>query len=778
MADRTLHGRLASPAGTRGTQFPRRITLLGALITAATLGLAAQMFRLSVVQGAVHRGTAEKRLDLVRYLETLRGRILDRRGRVLAEDRPGHDVAIDYEVITGAWALQKARAEARRADRRAWARMDDAQRHAAVEARLPARQADVEELWAAVMRLGAIDRPDLDRRLDSIKSGVEKIAAAVLERRVREGADQAPRVQPVREQQQAHVVLPGVSREVAFEFRRLAERLAITADGRPGIVVRDVTQRVHPWGTVQVTIDREALPQPLRSEHPATVEVAGVADHVLGAMRDDVWAEELERRPFHTPQDARGVDLEGYRLGDAVGARGLERSFEDHLRGSRGVLLTRLDTGEAERRSYVPGSDLHLTLDIALQARIQAIMSPELGLARVHQWQAGWDASGAPRPLPLPAGTPLDGAAVVIDVDSGDILAMVSTPTVAMGRALPAPCRSIHQPWLNRGVEAIYPPGSIAKPIALLAAASEGEFDRNSTIECTGHYLAERDDILRCWCYRAPSFLTHGSLGTEEALARSCNIFFYTLGERLGLARLSSWFARFGVGRPYDIGLLYAVEGPGGTASSRGEAGGTLPEPGELESMRASGELRFASIIMGTGQGPVTWTPLHAAQAFATIARGGRYLAPTLVRRAGGSSAPLEHMTLDESLVATIMEGLRASVAEPHGTGNHIAYPTGTSEPLINARGVTVWAKTGTAQAPPASFDLDCDGVAETRVDDGSHAWFVGLVGPGPRGVARPRFAIAVIFEYGGSGGRAAGPVANQVILALQAEGYLAGGQP
>jgi penicillin-binding protein 2 len=760
MAERTLQGRM----------FHRRLRLLGMLIAVAMLGLAAQMFRLSVVQGAEHRELAEKRLDLVRYLPTLRGPILDRRERVLAEDRPGHDLAIDYEVITGAWALQKATAEARMGNRSDWPRMDPAQRQAAVAACLPGKQAQLEELWNAVIRLGGIDRPELDRRLDAIKQKVQGIAADVWERRLRESPDPAPRPQPVREQKEPHVVLPRVTDEVAFEFRRLAERL-------PGVCMRDVPVRAHPWSTVQVTLDRSTLPQPMRSAQPVTIEVRGVADHILGTMRDDVWEADMKRRPFHDPQNAASVDLNGYRLGDVVGARGLERSFEDHLRGSRGLLLQRLDSGEAERTPYVPGRALHLTLDIALQARIQAIMSPQFGLATVQQWQAGWDANGSPRPMHLPPGTPLDGAAVVLDVDSGDILAIVSTPTMAMGRALPESCRALHQPWVNRAVEAIYPPGSTAKPLVLLAAVSEGVHDLRATIECTGHYLPERDDLLRCWCYRPPSYLTHGSLAAEEALARSCNIFFYTLGDRLGMRRLAEWFARFGVGRPFDIGLLYTAQEADGRVVSRGEEGGTLPAGEDLEALRASGELHFASIIMGTGQGPITWTPLHAAQAYATMARGGRFLAPTLARQRGDRAAPAgEHLSLDEHLVAAVMEGLRASVAEHHGTGNHIAYPDGTSELLINATGVTVWAKTGTAQAPPAKFDLDCDGHADGRIDDASHAWFVGLVGPGGRETARPRFAIAVILEYGGSGGRAAGPIANQIIRALQAEGYLGGG--
>ncbi len=112
---------------------------------------------------------------------------------------------------------------------------------------------------------------------------------------------------------------------------------------------------------------------------------------------------------------------------------------------------------------------------------------------------------------------------------------------------------------------------------------------------------------------------------------------------------------------------------------------------------------------------------------------------------------------------------------EDYGTGHHIRYDDGSTEPIFNAEGVTVWGKTGTAQAPPLRMqDTNDDGVIDSK-DEGvtklDHAWFVGLVGPND--TERPMFAIAVIVEYGGSGGRVAGPIANQIIHALQVEGYL-----
>tara|TARA_B100001121_G_C18646557_1_gene601964 strand:+ start:60 stop:488 length:429 start_codon:yes stop_codon:yes gene_type:complete len=128
-------------------------------------------------------------------------------------------------------------------------------------------------------------------------------------------------------------------------------------------------------------------------------------------------------------------------------------------------------------------------------------------------------------------------------------------------------------------------------------------------------------------------------------------------------------------------------------------------------------------------------------------------------------------------VVDTILEGMREGVSEPWGTGSRIKYGTGDYEPIFNVPGVVVMGKTGTAQAPPWARDVDGDGtIAQRERTTGlEHAWFVGLVGNARDG--KPRYAIAVLIEYGGSGGRVAGPVANQIIEALQSEGYLEGAQ-
>ncbi|MCA9286546.1 MAG: hypothetical protein KDA22_15080, partial [Phycisphaerales bacterium] len=172
-------------------------------------------------------------------------------------------------------------------------------------------------------------------------------------------------------------------------------------------------------------------------------------------------------------------------------------------------------------------------------------------------------------------------------------------------------------------------------------------------------------------------------------------------------------------------------------------------------------------------QGPIGWTPLQAANAYATMARSGAIRDATVIMNDDRSSLRERSgdMNLDPQAVTLALEGLRDSIEKPYGTGNHITYEDGHTEPIVTAQGVIAWAKTGTAQAPGKRFDTNGDGMPDTDVNGLDHAWFVGLVGSAAE--RRPRYAIAVVLEYGGSGGRVAGPVANQIILALQDLGYL-----
>ena len=779
------------PSPLRSTSaFERRMMFVGAVFALSLGVLATRLFSLTVVSGSAQRAVAEGRLDRSTLLPTVRGRIVDRKGRVLAESVPSYDLAVFYPAISGGWADTRAIAAAKKeAGRAAWNKLGPAEREERIHAKRHELQAELDAVLAEAAAAAEIAPAELAARMGDVRTQVEKKANAVWEARLEverakygEEAEEQFGTRPIAEQSEAHVVATQLPARSAFALRKLA-------DAHPGLIeVQDSTRRIYPWSSARIEFDRRTMPRPLRGPTLA-LDVVGVADHLVGSVREEVRREDLDRRPFRTtgPAGEAITDLGGYRPGrDVIGSRGLERTYEDFLRGARGRALERLDSGETVRTEPRKGGDLELTLDVALQARVQALFMPEVGLALAQQWHYGWEKDGSPKPMPLDYLSPLNGAAVVLEVDTGEVLSMVSWPTIAAGESLDAPARAMRIPAVNRACEAPYPPGSIIKPLVYVSAVRAGVFGTDEQVECNGHFFGANVPYGRCWIYRAPTFPTHsklinGPLGVEQAISRSCNIFFYTLAQRMGLPRLCEWYRNFGLGQRIDVGIARTepeLDAAGNVVGTRviGEHPGIVPSAQAIAGIEARGD-RLAQVAAGIGQGPIAWTPLQAANAYATLARGGVIRDAELLRThvPGRADRRSGDLALDPRSCDRVLEGLRQAVEEPHGTGHHVAYADGTKEQIVNAPGVVVWAKTGTAQAPALRIDADGDGVPErvVKAGAGDHGWFVGLVGDAREN--RPRYAIAVVLEYGGSGGKSAGPIANQVIQALIEEGYLEG---
>lgn len=748
------------------SMFHRRLALLCALVVAGMSVILARAFWLTIVQGEELRARAESRLVQDRWTPTVRGRILDRKGRVLAEDRPTFDVALDYRVLTGQWAYEQAARRAFRENKNQWKRLSPQKREALIQALLPEFTPRLEDMWRTFGEVAGIELDELDRRRHEIVERVQRMASTVWAKRVaaekaalREQATSEEFVLPARpiaEQEEAHVLLRGLDDATAFRFRAMTETV-------PGLKVVDASRRRYLYESVEVSLDRSRLPSPLREGSPLTIRVEGVATQLLGWMREKPQKEDYDRRRAWHEEMRRldpsidAIDRGRYASTDAVGSSGLEATQENTLRGLRGRTLTRLDTGEAVALDATPGKDVQLTLDAALQARVQGVLDPQFGLTRIQSWH------GQPKPdePSLPIGHALASAAVVIDVGSGDILAMASSPSFTREQLQRDPA-SIFQnpgpdPWLDRPLARPYEPGSIVKPLVLVEAVSKGVHSLEQPIECNGHFLPNNPNILRCWIYRKDpyNFATHmtqtgGPLYAREALARSCNIYFYTIGRALGLDGMQELYRKLGVGTAYSIGASGAV-------------------PGFLGRVDGKPWSAIDASIMAIGQGPVGWTPLHAADAYATLARRGLRLTPRLIMGAEQSATDLKW---NARAVEEALGGLADGVRETYGTAHHIIV-NGAREDTFNVPGARVLAKTGTAQANPfKGDDPDGDGPLEAPTFKLDHAWCVALVGDegGP-----PRYAIAVVTEYGGSGGKVSGPVANQIVQALVEEGYLHG---
>jgi len=306
-------------------------------------------------------------------------------------------------------------------------------------------------------------------------------------------------------------------------------------------------------------------------------------------------------------------------------------------------------------------------------------------------------------------------------------------------------------PLINRATSAIYAPGSTVKPLLAAAALTEKLITVDEVINCTGHLFPGRPDIFKCDA-------VHGELSLIPAIAKSCDVYFYTVGQRMGIGRLGQWYGSYGFGR--DTGM----ELP--------ESAGMLPKAAEEED-RALNDSRF----LGIGQGPIAVTPLQMANAYATLLRGGVAVSPRILTESAAKRA--QAFTLSGPVLAAVREGMEHVVID--GTGHdvfkgmrmQVAGKTGTAEnerpvfddngvpvdnplrPLLNADKTPQWKADGT----PAFKQL------VERHDD---AWFVG-VAP----AENPRFVVAAIMEWGGHGGAHAAPMVKEAILQLQRHSYL-----
>lgn len=764
------------------SMFHRRLWLLFLAFAGVGAVMAAQSYRLTVPRGDELLADAESRLTSERWTPTIRGRILDRKGRILARDEPSFDVLVTYPVISEEWAFARAQRQARRDNRQIWGSLSVDQREQLVQACLPAYRDQLANMWNDLAAALGIPREELEATRGAIRSRVQQQSLAVWQRWLEEAkAEQskgkgkptelrlADVQRPLSMHVEPHLIAHGVDETIGYRVRRLAERY-------PGIEVEPSGRRTYPMETVSIEVDRTTFPSPLKPgtptinadgsvtppppPPPVRIDAVGIATHILGWMRQ-VQAEDVQRRP-RVNQVTGTIDPGHYQPTDQAGARGLESAYEDTLRGQRGRRVRHLDIplgepGAEDIVEPVAGGDLSLTIDAGLQARIHALLNPKLGLAEVQIWHhPAMIPEGQPQPLAV--GTPLNGAAVVLEVDSGEVLAMVSTPSFTREDMQTRPETlfndKVNAPWVNRAVSKPYPPGSIVKPLILSAAVTEQVYSLQRGIECNGFLIPDKPERYRCWIWKQFHQTHTGTLGrallAPEAMAVSCNIFFYTLGRELGPARVVEWYRKFGVGTPPPLKLddLY----PGSV--------GVVPKPETLGLPHA--------ILMGIGQGPIAWTPLQAADMYATLARGGLRILPRIVRSERPQAIDLR---IDPQALDAAIEGLRQSVNEDYGTGHFLKFPDGTREPIFTPRpGIEIIGKTGTAEAPDIIERDASDPRIRETLREGDHSWFVILVG---KTGEKPRFAISVVMEYAGSGGRVSGPICNQIVSALIAEGYL-----
>jgi penicillin-binding protein 2 len=484
------------------------------------------------------------------------------------------------------------------------------------------------------------------------------------------------------------VVSENVSREVMAQLE--------TSLDKPGIHVAAVQRRHYPGGTT--------------------------AAHAIGYL-NEVSADELKTRKD-----------EGYQAGDTIGRTGIERQWEPYLRGHKGfekvvvnrrglrrtdVRIADLVTDGPVSQSPSPGNNVVLTLDLDVQRIV------ERALRGVRS-----------------------AAAVVVDIETGRILAITSKPAfdpnmMSGGLSQESVARVLSdrlRPFRDKALSDTFNPGSTFKAITALAGLEEKVIVPEDKIKCGGHIQIGR---RRFRCTKA-----HKTVNLYDAIVQSCNVFFYDLGGRPGMMnRMAKTAVDFGLGAPSGLGL-------------NGEQAGFIPTE-EWHRTRDATDKKNEGFAIGhalntaIGEGAVRVTVLQMALLYATIAADGKLWLPQIVERVESPAGQIleefpprvrREVSVAPDSLAFLRRALYGVVFDAKGT----AYKT-------RPRHIEIAGKTGTAQVfqggrrggddPPLPYE---------RVD---HAWFAGFAP-----AAKPRIAFAVLVEHGGHGGSVAAPVAVEIV--------------
>jgi penicillin-binding protein 2 len=581
---------------SRYAAFTRRTLMMSGGITAAFTILAGRLYYLQILNGDQYMTQAEDNRINERLLAPPRGRILDRFGVELANNRR------NYRVL------------------------------------LVAEQTD-----------------DVERALDSI-SKIIAMTDAQKKRVLRDIAGNK-RFVPV-------PVAENLSWE---EFARVNLHLPYL----PG-VLPDVGQtRDYPYGTEM--------------------------SHILGYVAA-VTAEEKK-----TEQDDPLFDLPGYR----TGKRGIEKEFDEQVRGQGGTSRVEVNAygrvmREISKESGIPGKDVYLTIDCALQRFADQRLGNE------------------------------SAACVVMDVETGDVLSLSSTPGYDPNQfnvgITPDQWKYLttndHKPLLNKVLGGTYPAGSTFKCAVAVAAVEAGVAKPGYSVYCDGSYTLGNHDF-HCWKHGG-----HGSVDLKKAIQQSCDVFFYETARRIGIDKIEEVARKLGLGAPTGIDLP-------------GERAGLIPSRAWKEATFGVPWQQGETLNTGIGQGYVTVTPIQLCTMTARIA-SGKAVSPRIARVVGDSMLPHplpEGLPFSEEALAAVREGMFAVTNEGGGT----AYTWRITEP-----GFEMCGKTGTAQVRRITREERASGVRSNqslpwKLRD--HALFVAYAP-----ADKPRYACAVIVEHGAIG--------------------------
>ncbi|HBY98993.1 MAG TPA: penicillin-binding protein 2 [Chloroflexi bacterium] len=660
-----------------------RLLLVRLAVLVIFMLLAAQLWRLQILEGGRFSRQADGNRIRVETVNAPRGVMYDRRGRILIRNEPSFQVSLVPAGVPGTVTNTLLIELASLLD-------------------LPLTDA---QALAHADKQGRTDEPAPIDASACVDTQTNKTFYGL-----RECFNYVSSVAPYRR----IILSESTPREIAFAIRERGPEL-------PGVLVNVESQRHYLYG-------------PLFA-------------HMLGYVAP-ITQDFLERASKRFE----------YEPNDVVGTAGLEAGAEALVRGRKGHEVVEKDVVGREVRVLqevppVPGSNVFLTVDLDLQREVTRIL------------RAGLEKVGSPQ-----------GVAILMNPQTGEILAMVSLPSyddnLFIGGISPADFQQLlddpHKPLLNLAIGGFgFPPGSIFKLVTAAGALEDGVITRDTTIFDPGsirlpNKLApddrSKDQIFVCWKRTG-----HGDQKIVEAIAHSCDVFFYEVGggytngdqhfEGLGIERLDKWASAFGLGELTSIDLP-------------GESAGLVPTP---KWKRLAPHINESWVTgdtynMAIGQGYLIVTPLQMLNVTAAVANGGTLYRPQLIYQVQDADGHvvsafepgvLRHVPVKPEHLATIREGMLGAVEWKDGTAHYAGLPTG----------VRIAGKTGTAeycdgyQKPDGSWDCrrDKDGHQVT------HAWFTAFAP-----YENPEVALIVFVHGNGKdvleGSEVAAPIAAEIL--------------
>jgi len=510
-------------------------------------------------------------------------------------------------------------------------------------------------------------------------------------------------------------VLKKLARILRVDVNVLLDRIRESADLPPHVPVR--LREDIDWRTL-VYIERHQYDMPgIRIEvlPSRTYRHGNLASHLVGYL-GRINRKELERH-----RD------ENYQPNDQIGKLGLEKIYEQVLRGEKGKRYVEVDAQGFEQREIavqepLPGDDLKLTIDLDLQQAAERALEGKAG------------------------------AAVVMEVNTGRLLVFASSPPMELeefigGISVKAWRRMqdnpLH-PFINKVIQGQYPPGSTYKIVTALAGLAEGVLTPDTVVYCNGSMMLHG---RRYHCWKRSG---HGAVNLKKALAESCDIYFYQTGLKVGVDKLAAYAKSLGLGRKTGVKLEHEKAGLAPTKEWKKRAREEAWQEGE-------------TLSVAIGQGFNLATPLQICVMTATLANGGtRYRPQVVEEQLGPDGVVVKHFdpvvdgrALGQgAYLALIRDGLTAAVNGPHGTGR-----------VAKLDDVLVAGKTGTAQVVRLKQyrHLKEKDIPYKYRD---HAWFTCFAP-----ADKPEIAVTVLVEHGLHGGSGAGPVARAIL-----EAYFHGG--